>query len=281
MGLKPENAGQTGTPRKRTWTQDDVMLYALAVGAGQADSAEELALTTENSANRTLQVLPSFANLLGFAAGVELAGDFNTAMVLHGEQSFELHRPLPVAGTARTVGTLVGVYDKGRDALVVTDAVSTDAATGEALATCRTSIYIRGAGGFGGERGTSTAWAAPEREPDFTRSVTIPTDQALLYRLTGDRNPLHSDPEFAKLAGFDRPILHGMCTYGYTARLLLREACGGEVARFRGMSGRFSNVVFPGDTITVQCWLDGADGYFRTLARDVVVIDRGTLRRKL
>lgn len=279
MGLKPENVGLTGTPRERSWTADDVQLYALAVGAGQDDAAEELAFTTENSADVDLRVLPSFANLLGFGAGIELAGDFDLRAVLHGEQSFELHRPLPVEGTARTVGKLTGVYDKGHAALVVAEATSTDVRTGEPLATCRNATYIRGAGGFGGERGTSAPWTAPERDPDFTRSVTIPQDQALLYRLTGDRNPLHSDPAFARLAGFERPILHGMCTYGYTSRLLLHAACDSDVGRFVSMSGRFSNVVHPGDTLTVQGWLDGPSVYFRTLSGDTIVIDRGTLRR--
>jgi acyl dehydratase len=280
MGLKPENVGRSGRPVERSWTAADTLLYALAVGAGQDDPAGELSFTTENSTGVTQEVLPSFANLLGFGAGMEHAGDFDLHAVLHAEQSFELHRPLPVEGTASTVGTLTGIYDKGHAALVVVESTSTDVRTGEKLATCRNATYIRGAGGFGGERGTAEPWAAPDRAPDFTRSVTIPRDQALLYRLTGDRNPLHSDPAFARLAGFDRPILHGMCTYGYTARILLHEACGSSVDRFESMSGRFSHVLYPGDTITVQGWLDGSTGYFRTLCGDTVVIDRGVLTRK-
>jgi acyl dehydratase len=281
MGLKPENIGRSSTPFERSWTANDVLLYALGVGAGQDDPTQELAFTTENSAEVELQVLPGFANMLGFGGGLDLAGDMDLSAVLHAEQSFELHRPLPVEGTARTVGTLVGVYDKGHAALVVAESTSTDVKTGELLATCRNSTYIRGAGGFGGERGSSGEWSVPEREPDVTRSAEIPCDQALLYRLTGDHNPLHTDPVFAQRAGFDRPILHGMCTYGYTARILLHEVCDSRVERFTSMSGRFSNVVHPGDTITVQAWLDGATVYFRTHANGAVVIDRGMLRRTL
>jgi acyl dehydratase len=279
MGLKPENVGRSGQPFERSWTSADVLLYALAVGAGQDDAGAELAFTTDNSSDVDLKVLPSFANLLGFGAGMEFAGDFDLAAVLHAEQSFELHRPLPAEGATRTVGTLAGIHDKGHAALVVAESTTTDARTGEPLATCRNTTFIRGAGGFGGERGTSPAWPVPERAPDLTRTAAIPRDQALLYRLTGDRNPLHSDPAFAKLAGFERPILHGMCTYGYTARLLLHAVCGSDVARFTAMSARFSDVVYPGDTITVQAWEDGSTVYFRTLARDVVVIDRGVLKR--
>lgn len=279
MGLKPENVGKSNEPSERSWTTNDVLLYALGVGAGQDDASAELSFTTENSSDVDLQVLPSFANMLGFGGGTQLAGDFDLAAVLHAEQSFELYRPLPPEGTASTVGTLIGIHDKGHAALVVAEGRSTDAKTGELLAICRNTTYIRGAGGFGGERGTSEPWAAPEREPDLVRSATIPADQALLYRLTGDTNPLHSDPSFAKLAGFERPILHGMCTYGYTGRLLLHAVCGSDVARFTAMSARFTDVVYPGDTITVHMWEDGPTVYFRTYARDSVVIDRGVLKR--
>jgi acyl dehydratase len=281
MGLKPENVGKTTAPIERSWTSADVMLYAVGVGAGQADPAKELTFTTENSEGKPLQVLPSFANMLGFGSGMALAGDIDLRAVLHAEQAFELHRPLPAEATARTVGKLAGIYDKGNAALIVAEATSVDAKTGKLLATCRNSTYVRGAGGFGGERGTSEPWNAPGREPDVTRSVEIPLDQALVYRLTGDHNPLHTDPAFARKAGFDRPVLHGMCTYGYTARILLHEVCDSQIERFASMSGRFSRVVHPGDTITVQAWVDGEKVQFRTLADGSVVIDRGDLRRRV
>jgi len=279
MRLEPGNVGRTSAPVEWAWSASHVLLYALAVGAGQGDPAQELAFTTENSSGVQLQVLPSFANMLGFGCGAELIDGIDPRAVLHAEQSFELQRPLPVEGTARTISQLVGIYDKGHAALVVAESTSTDARTGELLATSRNSAYVRGAGGFGGERGNTTEWSVPDREPDLTRSAEIPRDQALLYRLTGDRNALHTDPVFAQRAGFDRPILHGMCTYGYTARILLHEVCDSRVERFTAMSGRFSNIVHPGDTLTVQAWLDGPSVYFRTLANGAVVIDRGVMRR--
>jgi len=274
-----DSIGKSGPAVERSWTSSDVMLYALAVGAGQADPAGELEFTTDNSEGLPLRVLPSFANMLGFGAGIGQVGEIDLSAVLHGEQSFELHKPLPTTGTARTVGTVTGIYDKGKAAVVVAESTSTDADTGELLATCRNATFIRGAGGFGGDRGPSPQWTAPEREPDVCRSVQIPRDQALLYRLTGDTNPLHTDPEFAKKAGFDRPILHGMCTYGYTARILLHEACGSMVERFTAMSGRFASPVYPGDTVTVEGWADGPVVYFRTRANGSIAIDHGVLRR--
>lgn len=279
MTFNLDSIGTSGPAVERSWTSSDVMLYALAVGAGQVDPAGELEFTTDNSEELPLKVLPSFANMLGFGAGIGQVGEIDLSAVLHGEQSFELHKPLPATGTARTVGTVAGIYDKGKAAVVVTESTSTDADTGELLATCRNATFIRGAGGFGGDRGPSPRWTAPEREPDFSRSVQIPRDQALLYRLTGDTNPLHTDPEFAKKAGFDRPILHGMCTYGYTARILLHEACGSMVERFTTMSGRFASPVYPGDTVTVEGWADGPVVYFRTRANGSIAIDHGVLRR--
>ncbi len=279
MALNLDSVGMTGPPVERSWTADDVLLYALAVGAGQADPAAELEFSTENSDGVALQVLPSFANMLGFGAGIGMVGTFDLSAVLHGEQAFEVHKPLPVAGTARTVPTVAGIYDKGKAAVVVTETTTTDTATGELLATVRNATFIRGAGGFGGDRGPASQWAVPERAPDFSCAEAIPRDQALLYRLTGDRNPLHSDPVFAKRAGFDRPILHGMCSYGYTARILLHEACGSQVDRFKAMSGRFASPVYPGDTVTVEGWADGETVYFRTRCNGSVVIDHGVLRR--
>ncbi len=279
MTFNLDSIGKSGPPVERSWTATDVMLYALAVGAGQEDPYGELEFTTHNSEGLPLQVLPSFANMLGFGAGIGQVGDIDLTAVLHGEQAFELHKPLPASGTARTVGTVVGIYDKGKAAVLVTESTSTDAGTGELLATCRNATFIRGAGGFGGDRGPSPVWAAPQRDPDFSRSVQIPRDQALLYRLTGDTNPLHTDPEFAKKAGFDRPILHGMCTYGYTARILLHEACGSQVESFTAMSGRFASPVYPGDTVTVEGWADGRMVYFRTRANGSIAIDHGVLRR--
>ena len=280
MSLNHELVGVPGEPTERSWNEADVMLYALAVGAGQDRGLQELDLTTENSTGLVLKVLPTFANLLAPITGTQPSplGDFDPSQVLHGEQAFVLHQPIPVNGTARSVGTITGIYDKGSGALLVSESVCTDVGTGEIIATTRASLFVRGEGGFGGGPGPSAWWKYPDRKPD--REVTMVTrhDQALLYRLTGDRNPLHSDPVFAARGGFVQPILHGMCTYGYTGRALLHAVCGSDPARFTSMEGRFSKPVTPGDELSVQIWIDRGSAYFRTLINKThTVIDRGRM----
>jgi len=197
-----------------------------------------------------------------------------------------LHRPLPVAGTVRTTATVTGIYDKGSGALVTTENQAVDAATGESLVTTRSGAFIRGEGGFGGERGASEPWRRPDNEPDHRVVLQTRPEQALIYRLSGDRNPLHADPAFAARGGFARPILHGLCTYGVTGRGLLHALCGSDPARFASMSGRFTHPVLPGDTLTVSIWVqdggpDGSGGgtaLFQTATQDgTVVIDRGVM----
>jgi acyl dehydratase len=279
MTLDHTLIGVTADPVEHSWTSTEALLYALGVGAGQADPLAELALTTENSQDVTQRVLPTFAVLLAQNAarqGGRRLGDFDPARLVHAEQAVTVPRPLPVAGTARVTSTVTGIYDKGSGALVVSEASAHDAETGELIATTRASVFIRGEGGFGGDRGPSASWSRPDRDPD--RSLTAPTrrDQALLYRLSGDRNPLHSDPKFAARAGFPAPILHGMCTYGVTCRVLLAGLCDGDTTRFQAMSGRFSAPVFPGDTLTVNAWLDGGAARFQTTRQDgTIVIDHG------
>ncbi|MEV1200445.1 MaoC/PaaZ C-terminal domain-containing protein [Microbispora rosea] len=266
--------GVESAPHERSWTSADTLLYALGVGAG----TEELAFTTENSAGIRQRVLPTFAVLAAQAPTGRRLGDFDPAMLVHAEQAFELHRELPSAGRVRTTSTVTGIYDKGSGALVTTEARAADAESGESLITSRSSVFIRGEGGFGGERGPRDEWAEPGRPPDHTVTYETRQDQALLYRLSGDRNPLHSDPVFAARAGFPRPILHGLCTYGITGRALLHAVAGSDPARFAAMSGRFSKPVFPGETLTVSIWTsgDGATALFRTAKDDgTVVIDRG------
>jgi acyl dehydratase len=160
---------------------------------------------------------------------------------------------------------------------VVTESTAVDAATGHPLVTTRGSIFIRGEGGFGGDRGPAADWAMPSGAPDDQVTYAVPRDQALLYRLTGDRNPLHSDPQFAARGGFDRPILHGMCTYGYTGRALLHAVCGSDPGRFLSMEGRFTRPVMPGEELTISIWADGETAYFRTTVGGQPVIDRGRL----
>src|SRR5258708_24521257 len=175
-------------------------------------------------------------------------GDYDPPLLDDAEQGVELHRPLAVAGAVRTVSTVTGMYDKGSGALVASENVAVDAATGERLITSRSGLFIRGEGGFGGDRGPSDGWQRPDREPDHRVVQPTRPEQALLYRLSGDRNPLHADPKFAARGGFSRPILHRLCTYGVTGRAPLHAVCGADPARFRSMYGRVTRPVPPRGT---------------------------------
>jgi acyl dehydratase len=279
MPMNLDAVGATSTPVERSWSSTDCLLYALGVGAGSLDAVDfELEFTTENSIDRPQMVLPTFAAVVGGGGPPRAAlGSFDLAMLVHGEQSIELFGPLPVQSTIRTTSTVTGIYDKGSGALVVSESTSVDRDTGELRCTATTSLFVRGEGGFGGDRGpSSSAQPWPGREPDDVVNYTTRPDQALLYRLSGDRNPLHSDPVFAKRAGFDRPILHGLCTYGFTGRALLHTVCGSDPARFRSMAGRFSRPTYPGDTLTVSMWHEAEGVRFRTdNQRGETVIDAG------
>jgi len=273
--------GVPSEPQERSWTSTDALLYAVGVGAGLGDPLAELEFTTENSEGITQQVLPTFAVLIAQTRLGRSLGSFDRALLVHAEQAFELHKPLPVQGTVRTVSTVTGIYDKGSGALVVTENSAVDAATGEPLVTSRGGTFIRGEGGFGGDRGGSEPWQRPDRAPDYRVVEQTRPEQALIYRLSGDRNPLHADPKFAARGGFARPILHGLCTYGVTGRALLHALCESDPARFAAMSGRFSHPVLPGDSLVVSIWLpenDSEAALFQTATEDgTVVIDRGLL----
>jgi acyl dehydratase len=288
MGLNLNAVGAASEPAERSWHSKDTLLYALGVGAGALDpTGFELEFTTENSDGVAQRALPTFTTIVGQGAGRADLGDFDPAMLVHGEQSIRLHGELPVAGTVSTTTTVAGMYDKGAAGLVVLESESRHADTGEVAFTSRAALFIRGAGGFGGPRNPEgddeSALAAeplPTREPDEVVSYATRADQALLYRLSGDRNPLHSDPTFAKRAGFDRPILHGLCTYGFTGRALLHSLCGSDPARFGAMRARFSKPTLPGDTLTISLWDigDSAPGAYRfrtETQRGETVIDAG------
>ena len=277
MTLDHSLVGIPSKPQERSWDSKDALLYAVGVGAGLGDPLRELEFTTENCEGIQQKVLPTFGVLIAQARPGRTLGDYDRAMLVHAEQAFELHRPLPVEGTVRTTATVTSIYDKGSGALVVTENAAVDAATGEPLVTSRSSAFIRGEGGFGGDRGPGQDWAMPSGAPDEQVTYRTRPDQALLYRLTGDRNPLHSDPKFAARGGFARPILHGMCTYGYTGRALLHAVCGSDPARFGSMEGRFTRPVIPGDELTISIWADGGTAYFRTTSNGAPVLDRGRM----
>jgi acyl dehydratase len=269
--------GREYGPWEKSWTADEAMLYALAVGCGWDD----LEFVTENTDGVALKVLPTFAVKLGIAGpGFSFSdfGDVPLESIVHGDQRIELDGPIPVTGTVRVSGRVSAVYDKGSGALVVTEWESVDAASGEPRFRTRTSFFLRGLGGFGGDRGPAAADPTPERPPD--RSVALDTEptQTLLYRIaSGDHNRIHSDPGFARLAGFERPILMGLGSMGIAGRALLGALCGGDPARFRAMEGRFASPGYPGDALTTDIWElgDGTAAYRTRTQRDDVILDRG------
>jgi acyl dehydratase len=254
MALNPDAVGSKGEPVEVSWDSKDCLLYAVGIGAG----TDELAFTTENTGGVDQLVFPTFPVVIGWGRGSAMGniGTFNPALLVHGQQSVTLHRPIPVEGSATLESEVTAMYDKGKAAVVVTATTAT--MDGAPLYTNTASVFIRGEGGWGGDRGPSGPQnVPPEREADHQVTYRTSPDQALTYRLSGDRNPLHSDPSFAAIGGFDRPILHGLCTYGFTGRALLHGLCGGDPSRFRSMEARFSSPVFPGDELTVSMWRTG------------------------
>jgi acyl dehydratase len=179
--------------------------------------------------------------------------DINLSQVVHGSQEIEVNAPLPTSGSATLHTHISEVWDKGKAAVIWQEGRAVSA-EGDPLWTVRSSIFVRGEGGWGGERGTSTKVELPDREPDCDASYAVTPQQAMLYRLSGDRNPLHADPEFAKAAGFPAPILHGLCSYGIVLRTVTDELLGGDAGKARAFSARFAGVVFPGETIRVRAW---------------------------
>jgi len=272
MSLNPDSVGFVADPVRTSWTSKDCLLYALGVGSGTG----ELQFTTENTRGVEQQVLPTMAILLAKTRALSHIGDFDRSKVVHAGQVVELNSAIPVEGSADNVGTIVSIYDKGKAALVAVDITGTDASTGAPLYTCRTTVFIRGAGGWGGDPGPSVGSELPDTPPKHLVKYPTTPDQALLYRLSGDRNPLHSDPAFASVGGFDRPILHGLCTYGFTGRALMNSVMGGKPERFRSMCARFASPVYPGDELTIEVWEErNGRAVFRTLVGDTVVLADG------
>jgi acyl dehydratase len=276
MPINPEAVGLTGEPVRRSWKSKDALLYALGVGAG----TEELAFTTENTKDTPQRVLPTMAVVLG-GGGVpfDKLGSFNAALMLHGAQGIELLDEIPPEGEIESTGSIGAIWDKGKAASVEMLSESVDVATGKVLFRTKMTAFLRGEGGWGGDRGPSPTWELPSSKADHEIRYTTRMDQPLIYRLSGDRNPLHSDPSFAKLGGFERPILHGLCSYGFTGRALLHSLCGSDPSRFKAMDARFSKPVMPGDDLIVSMWVDGNEAQFQTKNQDGdVVIDQGVMR---
>jgi acyl dehydratase len=268
MALDPNSVGAKTEPTLFEWTDRDTMLYALGVGAG----LDDLAFTTENSHDTPQQVLPTYAVIacLPFAAAA-MIGSFNFAMLLHGSQGIRLNRPLPPAGKLSVVAEVADVQDKGegKNAIVMLKATGTDPDSNDVVAETFTTAVIRGGGGFGGDPGQRPeAPQIPDRDPDAKIALPTREDQALIYRLSGDRNPLHSDPWFAReMAGFPKPILHGLCTYGVAGRALVAELGGGDATKVRRVDARFTSPVFPGETLTTSIWrTEAGKAVYRTEA---------------
>ncbi len=278
MTIKTDALGAVSGPKQRSWTSADALLYALGVGAGMDDpTGSEHASTTENSRDVTQRVLPTMGVVMQ-ASGLPLKelGDINLALMLHGEQGITLHREIPVEGTLASTSTITGIWDKTKGAVVDVEASSVLVDDGEPLFTTRSSLFLRGEGGWGGDRGPSVSVDIPDSAPDVEIAYKTRIDQALLYRLNGDRNPLHSDPRFAADGGFPKPILHGLCTYGFTGRALLNGLCDGDPGQFGSMDVRFTSPVMPGETLTVRMWHTDDGAMFRTHGSDDrVVLDAG------
>ena len=269
MSVDLSIVGKKLNPSKFQYVEKDVILYALGVGCGP----EDLQFVYEGD----LRVLPTFAVVPAFPAlfAMGSAMQVNPMMILHGEQRIELLAPIPTSGTLTTAPTIKAIYDKGKGALVVTETETVDA-KGKLLFRNVFGAFARGEGGFGGDRGpTGPRNVPPDRKPDHVIEAKTMPQQALLYRLSGDMNPLHADPSFAKMGGFDKPILHGLCTFGEVGRSVLKTCCGNDPGRFKDFEVRFSGVVYPGETIVTELWEEKAGRVVvqaRTKERREVVI---------
>lgn len=265
------------------WSERDAMLYALGVGASLGAPEADLQFTTENTGGVQLVAIPSMLTVLSVGVPPPALTTIDMGLMLHAEHKLELLRPLPTSGTGWMDNCIAGVEDKGAGSGAIIHNTATlyaDAQGQQPIARSCSSIFIRGAGGFGGPRNSSPAYSLPSRAPDATITYETRPEQALLYRLSGDRHRLHSDPEFARERGFPRPILHGLCTYGFACRALVEALCSGDTTRFMAMSGRFSRPVLPGEALTTQIWRQGdGEAIFRTLnPAGEPVLERGTAR---
>lgn len=272
MPIDPQIALGAPLPsREFSWTPSDVQLYHLGLGAG-AHPLDPVELTYLD--DRAPQVLPTFATVAPTLRDTEpprvsFPGiEIDLAKVVHGHQEVVVHKPIPASSKATSTGRISEIWDKGANAVIVQEntVVGSD---GDPLWTVRSSIFAKGEGGFGGERGPSAKTALPERAPDAEISTPTLPQQALLYRLCGDRNPLHSDPEFARGAGFPAPILHGLCTYGVVCKALTDSLLDGDATRVGGFRAKFAGVLYPGETLCIKVWREAAD-----LVASVTVAER-------
>ncbi len=277
MAIDYDRAIQQTREIENTYTARETMLYALGIGFGNdpMDRAE-LPFVYENG----LTAVPTMATVLFWDDSLALSTGLNFVMAVHGEQRITLHRPLPVGASVVARSRIADIFDKGegRGALILLETEISDQATGEKLCTNRSTVFARGDGGFGGPAGSGPApHPIPERAPDKVVDLKTRPDQALLYRLSGDRNPLHADPDVGAAAGFPQPILHGLCTYGFACRAILKGLLDYDASRITGFDVRFSAPVFPGETVRTEMWQDDGMISYRAsvVERDVVVLNNG------
>jgi acyl dehydratase len=264
---------------EHSYTARDTMLYALGLGCGtDPTDPDDLCFVFEEN----LLALPTMAVVLG-GPGFWIRNEKTGAdwrKILHGEQGITLHRPLPAAGTVIGRTRIKDIIDKGRErgALMFTERSLTDKATGAPIATLSSTTVMRGDGGFGGPGGpTPEPHRLPDRASDAALDIATLPQAALIYRLSGDMNPLHADPKVAAAAGFARPIMHGLCSFGIAGRALVKLACGNDPGRLAHMQVRFTAPAYPGETIRTEIWRDGAELSFRARAveRDAVILSNG------
>lgn len=251
--ISSELVGLTFAPVEFSWDSKDVMLYAVGVGAKPEGELEYVFEGKGPKVVPTYAVIPGMFSMGGLVSNVEI----NLMMLLHGEQSITLHRELPPEAKVKITGRVAEVWDKGKAAVIGCEGLVEDEKG--PLLTAKATLFIRGAGGFGGERGPSTVGKnePPDRAADVVVEDVTRPEQAAIYRLSGDRNPIHIDPDFAKMGGFEKPFLHGLCTFGFVGRAIVKGLCGGDPARFKSLEARFADQVYLGDKIITKMWKTG------------------------